>query len=88
MTITFQPFDATGRARIVQLINKSNQFNLTTRRYTEPEVIAAESDPDVFTRQVRLTDLFGDNGMICVVICRGAIGSPTSSPKQPSGDVP
>ena len=45
MTITFQPFDATGRARIVQLINKSNQYNLTTRRYTDPEVAAAENDP-------------------------------------------
>ena len=70
MTITFQPFDATGRARIVQLINKSNQYNLTTRRYTEPEVAAAENDPDVFTLQVRLADIFGDNGMISVVICR------------------
>ena len=70
MTITFQPFDATGRARIVQLINKSNQYNLTTRRYTEPEVRAAEEDPSVFTLQVRLTDIFGDNGMISVVICR------------------
>jgi len=70
MTITFQPFDATGRARIVQLINKSNQYNLTTRRYTEPEVAAAQSDPDVFTLQVRLADIFGDNGMISVVICR------------------
>jgi FkbH-like protein len=70
MTITFQPFDATGRARIVQLINKSNQFNLTTRRYTEPEVIEAENDPKVFTLQVRLEDRFGDNGMISVVICR------------------
>ncbi len=72
MTITFQPFDATGRARIVQLINKSNQYNLTTRRYTEPEVAAAEADPEVFTLQVRLADLFGDNGMISVVICRPA----------------
>jgi FkbH-like protein len=70
MTITFQPFDATGRARIVQLINKSNQYNLTTRRYTDPEVAAAESDPNVFTLQVRLADVFGDNGMISVVICR------------------
>jgi FkbH-like protein len=70
MTITFQPFDATGRARIVQLINKSNQFNLTTRRYTEPEVAAAENDPEVFTLQVRLADIFGDNGMISVVVCR------------------
>jgi len=70
MTITFQPFDETGRARIVQLINKSNQFNLTTRRYTEPGVREAESDPSVFTLQVRLADMFGDNGMISVVICR------------------
>jgi FkbH-like protein len=70
MTITFQPFDATGRARIVQLINKSNQYNLTTRRYTEHEVTAAENDPGVFTLQCRLADTFGDNGMISVVICR------------------
>ena len=72
MTITFQPFDATGRARIVQLINKSNQYNLTTRRYTGPEVLEAENDPSVFTLQVRLADIFGDNGMISVVICRPA----------------
>jgi FkbH-like protein len=70
MTITFQPFDATGHARIVQLINKSNQYNLTTRRYTDPEVAEAENDPAVFTLQVRLADIFGDNGMISVVICR------------------
>jgi len=70
MTITFQPFDVTGRARIVQLINKSNQYNLTTRRYTDPEVADAQNDPAVFTLQVRLADIFGDNGMICVVICR------------------
>jgi FkbH-like protein len=72
MTITFQPFDATGRARITQLINKSNQYNLTTRRYTEPEVAEAEQDPCVFTLQTRLGDIFGDNGMISVVICRQA----------------
>jgi FkbH-like protein len=72
MTITFQPFDATGRARIVQLINKSNQYNLTTRRYTDPEVAEAEIDAAVFTLQVRLADIFGDNGMISVVICRPA----------------
>jgi FkbH-like protein len=72
MIITFQPFDATGRARIVQLINKSNQYNLTTRRYTEPEILDAENDPEVFTLQVRLEDIFGDNGMISVVICRPA----------------
>ncbi|RYZ02333.1 MAG: HAD-IIIC family phosphatase [Myxococcales bacterium] len=70
MQLALAPFDATGRARIAQLINKSNQFNLTTRRYTEAEVAAAERDPDAFTLQVRLADTFGDNGMISVIICR------------------
>ena len=70
MEITFQPFDATGRGRITQLINKSNQFNLTTQRYTEAEIEAIEHDSDYFTLQVRLADVFGDNGMISAVICR------------------
>jgi FkbH-like protein len=70
MTIDFRPFDAVGRQRIAQLIAKSNQFNLTTRRYTEAEVEAAERDPDCFTLQVRLADRFGDNGMIGVIVCR------------------
>lgn len=70
MEITFQPFDEIGRARITQLINKSNQYNLATKRYTEPEVAAAQHDPQCFTLQVRLSDSFGDNGMISVIICR------------------
>jgi FkbH-like protein len=70
MQITFAPFDRVGRARISQLINKSNQFNLTGRRYSEAEVAAAEADPEVLTLQVRLTDRLSDNGMISVVICR------------------
>lgn len=70
MVIGFRPFDATGRSRIAQLINKSNQFNLTTRRYTESEVADLEADPSCFTLQVRLADSFGDNGMISVIICK------------------
>jgi FkbH-like protein len=70
MTIRFAPFDALGRQRIAQLINKTNQFNLTTRRYTEHDVAAMETDPSLFTLQVRLADSFGDLGMIGVVICR------------------
>jgi FkbH-like protein len=70
MQMTLQAFDETGRARIAQLINKSNQFNLTTRRYTEADVAAAQNDPETFTLQVRLADTFGDNGMISVIICR------------------
>jgi FkbH-like protein len=70
MTVSLKPFDAVGRARITQLINKTNQFNLTTRRYSEDQVKAMEEDPDVYTLQVRLSDTFGDSGMISVVLCR------------------
>jgi FkbH-like protein len=70
MRIVFRPFNVTGRSRIAQLINKSNQFNLTTRRYDEAEVARFEADPDFFTLQVRLIDTYGDNGMISVAICR------------------
>lgn len=68
MVCTIAPFDETGRVRIAQLINKSNQFNLTTRRYGEVEVAAIAANPSKFTMQVRLADRFGDNGMISVVI--------------------
>ncbi len=70
MECAVAPFDETGRARITQLINKTNQFNLTTRRYTEAEVTRMEQDPDTLTFQVRLKDTFGDNGMIAVLILR------------------
>jgi len=61
-------FDPVSRRRITQLIAKSNQFNLTTRRYSEAEVAAVESDPRCLALQIRLRDVFGDNGMISVVI--------------------
>ena len=70
MEIVFQPFDEIGTARISQLIMKSNQYNLTTRRYSEADVRRMAEDPNCFALQVRLIDAFGDNGMISVVICR------------------
>jgi FkbH-like protein len=70
MKIVFRPFDTAGRGRITQLINKSNQFNLTTRRYSELEVAELERNPAYFTLQARLLDTFGDNGIISVVVCR------------------
>jgi len=72
MRLVWRPFDRIGLARTVQLINKSNQFNLTTRRYTEAEVLAVMDDPDAFGLQLRLTDRFGDNGVIAIVIGRRA----------------
>ncbi len=70
MQMQAAPFDSIGQARITQLINKTNQFNLTTRRYTEQDVRAMTADPDIVTLQVRLADKYGDNGMIAVVIAK------------------
>ena len=70
MVIGHAPFDAIGRSRISQLINKSNQFNLTTRRYTEAEIAAVEAHPAAYTQQTRLADRFGSFGMIGVIIAR------------------
>lgn len=69
MQAIFGPFDGIGRARITQLINKTNQFNLTTRRYAESQVIGFETSSSAFTLQVKLMDRFGDYGMIAVLIC-------------------
>lgn len=69
MKIQFAPFQAQSRKRITQLINKTNQFNVATRRYTEAQVAEMETSAAHFTLQVGLVDRFGDNGMICAVIC-------------------
>jgi FkbH-like protein len=68
MICVIAPVDALSRARASQLINKSNQYNLTTRRYSESEVEAAERDPARHAIQIRLADRFGDNGLISVII--------------------
>jgi FkbH-like protein len=70
MQIRFAPFQAQGRKRITQLINKTNQFNLTTRRYTETQVGEIETSAAHYSLQVNLADRFGDNGMICAIICQ------------------
>lgn len=54
--------------RIAQLTNKTNQFNLTTRRYTRAEIEQIAQDGKYITLYGRLTDRFGDNGLISVVI--------------------
>jgi FkbH-like protein len=74
MELRWRPFDAQGLARVVQLINKTNQFNLTTRRYTASEAEAVMADPKSVALQLRLVDAFGDNGVIAVIIARPAAG--------------
>jgi FkbH-like protein len=70
MRLIWNGFEPIGLPRIVQLINKSNQFNLTTRRYGEDDVRQMMTDGSVAGVQLRLVDRFGDNGMIAVAILR------------------
>ena len=70
MQLIWRRLDQIGLSRTVQLINKTNQFNLTTRRYTEDDVLGVMRDNSSFGLQLRLLDRFGDNGIISIVIGR------------------
>ena len=59
--------------RVAQLTQRTNQFNMTTRRYSEAQVAALAASAEHFLRVYRLEDRFGDNGQIAVVLAkRGA----------------
>ncbi|TWI57437.1 HAD superfamily phosphatase (TIGR01681 family)/FkbH-like protein [Pseudomonas duriflava] len=70
MTLTATRIGPAELARTTQLINKTNQFNLTTRRYTEAEVEQLAVNPRAIALALRLKDKFGDNGLISVVLAR------------------
>lgn len=55
-------------SRIVQLTNKSNQFNLTTKRYSLKELETISADENYLTLYGKLKDRFGDNGVVSVVL--------------------
>jgi FkbH-like protein len=68
MRIVVSRFDPFHVPRIAQLIQRSNQFNLTTRRYSETECARMMEDHSIVPLYVKLSDKFGDHGLISVVI--------------------
>jgi FkbH-like protein len=72
MWVTYGPIEPVDLARATQLINKTNQFNTTTRRYSSDEVARLAAAPENITLQFRLADRFGDNGLVSVMILRPA----------------
>jgi FkbH-like protein len=68
MKVELRPFDELNLPRIVQLINKTNQFNLTTRRTSAAEVARWMRDPACYTQFMRLRDRFGDSGLTGVLV--------------------
>jgi len=63
-------FDESTFERIEQLLARTNQWNLTTRRHTRAEIVALASQPGVITRWFRLRDRFGDHGLVGLWIAR------------------
>ena len=56
--------------RVVQLIGKTNQFNLTTRRYTDAEVRQFRDSSDAAVYSMAVADKFGDEGVVGVAIVK------------------
>jgi FkbH-like protein len=70
MTVTYGPVAPVDLVRATQLINKTNQFNTTGRRYTGEEVARVAGDPAEIILQFRLGDRLGDSGLVSVMILR------------------
>lgn len=70
MKALIRGFEPLYMARIAQLTNKSNQFNLTTKRFTQAQIEQTAADDNYITLYGKLEDKFGDNGVVTVVIGR------------------
>ena len=68
MKTIIKPFESIYLSRIAQLTNKSNQFNLTTKRYTQNEIEEKANDKNYITLYGKLEDKFGDNGVVSLII--------------------
>jgi len=64
------PLTKASQSRIAQLTNKTNQFNLTTRRYSEQQISELVSQPGWNCYSIRVRDRFGDNGLVGVAITK------------------
>lgn len=68
MKTEIKAFEEKYYDRISQLSNKSNQFNLTTKRYTVEDIKGISEDKNYITLYGKLSDKFGDNGIVSLVI--------------------
>jgi FkbH-like protein len=70
LVVTIQAAAEPDVVRVAQLLVRTNQFNLTTRRLPSPEVRALISGPGTAVLTVRVTDRFGDNGLVGALLTR------------------
>ena len=70
MVSKVEPFNKFNTPRVAQLTQRSNQFNLRTKRYTEDDIEKISNSSEHFSFTFTLEDKFGDNGLICVIILK------------------
>ena len=70
MKLVHGPVGTLDLERSTQLINKTNQFNTTGRRYSAEEVASLAADDAIISLQFRLADRLGDSGLVSVMILR------------------
>jgi FkbH-like protein len=73
--VEMAPVTPASLVRVAQLTQKTNQFNTTTRRYSEQQITAMAASADWQVYAVRVKDRFGDNGLVGVVITHDAADS-------------
>jgi len=70
MAIEIARFEPSRVSRITQLLQRSNQFNLTTHRYNERECETIMHDVNCLPLYACLRDRFGDHGLISIIVAR------------------
>jgi len=72
MQAELRPVDELSFRRVLDLLAKTNQFNVTTPRYNAQELQALVHDESAAVFTLRVTDRFGDNGIVGVLILRAS----------------
>ena len=70
MEVSIRPVDQFAFSRVLDLIQKTNQFNLTTRRHSAGELKEMLADPKWDAFYIRVADRFGDNGIVGAAVSR------------------
>jgi FkbH-like protein len=70
MSVVAGPVSPVDVERVTQLVNKTNQFNPTTKRYSSSDIAAIIGDGACLSLRFRLIDRFGDNGLVSVMVLR------------------
>ncbi len=73
LTIAVSQTGKESMPRVVQLINKTNQFNLTTKRFTHSELEMVSKEPYTYLLQMEMQDTFGEYGIIGVSLIRNSL---------------